>query len=77
MALVVGMPTAQGRRVPDTINGYIQLEPGTEWIGSLGSHTVTEHDDGTWTVDPSILIRSGPGMTDEWHGWLRAGIWEW
>ena len=41
--------------------------------GSLASlnpaiHTVTEHADGTITVEPSIV-------TSTWHGWLRAGVW--
>lgn len=31
-------------------------------------HTVTEHADGTITVEPSIV-------TSTWHGWLRAGVW--
>jgi hypothetical protein len=29
-------------------------------------HTVTEHEDGTITVMPSIV-------TDTWHGWLTKG----
>ena len=32
-------------------------------------HTITEHDDGTITVNPSIV-------TATWHGWLRLGNWE-
>ena len=41
--------------------------------GSTGSlnpakHTVTEHDDGTITVSPSIVSAT-------WHGWLRNGVW--
>lgn len=31
-------------------------------------HTVTEHDDGTITVYPSIV-------TSTWHGWLERGMW--
>jgi hypothetical protein len=31
-------------------------------------HTVTEHEDGTITVSPSIV-------TATWHGWLQRGIW--
>lgn len=42
--------------------------------GSLRNHTVVEHDDGTITVEPSILIHRGTG--ERWHGFLRAGIWE-
>jgi len=31
-------------------------------------HTITEHEDGTITVMPSIV-------TTTWHGWLNRGIW--
>lgn len=40
-------------------------------LASLAGHTVTEHDDGTITVSPSILI-SGAG---DWHGFLERGVW--
>ena len=37
-------------------------------------HSVTEHDDGTITVSPSVdLSRFRPGG---WHGWLRRGVFE-
>lgn len=32
-------------------------------------HSVTEHIDGTITVQPSIV-------TATWHGWLSDGVWE-
>ena len=32
-------------------------------------HTVTEHEDGTITVRPSIV-------TSTWHGWLTKGVFE-
>jgi hypothetical protein len=41
--------------------------------GNLTNHEVTEHEDGTITVSPSILIRRGRGK--EWHGWLERGVW--
>lgn len=31
-------------------------------------HTVTEHEDGSISVWPSIVTR-------DWHGWLVAGVW--
>lgn len=34
------------------------------------NHTVTEHDDGTITVEPSLVMNNG------WHGWLRRGVFE-
>lgn len=49
------------------------LPPDTDLIGSLSKHDVVEHEDGTITVSPSILIRGHSGR--EWHGWLERGIW--
>lgn len=44
--------------------------------GWLGRHTITEHDDGTITVSPSILIDSSwAGEPIQWHGWLERGVW--
>lgn len=44
--------------------------------GSLRNHEVTEHEDGTITVSPSILIRtSWAGKPIEWHGYLERGVW--
>lgn len=78
-----------GRRVPDrdpagpdTIfeeGDYGRLS--TTWIGcapgghlgNLSNHTVIEHEDGTITVSPSILISAG-GIA-LWHGWLERGVW--
>jgi hypothetical protein len=69
---------------------YGRLEVGAErkrWVwharpprghvGSLANHTVTEHEDGTITVAPSILIRStdDDGSPIVWHGHLERGVW--
>ncbi len=44
--------------------------------GNLGNHDVTEHDDGTITVSPSILIHARwAGKDIEWHGYLERGTW--
>lgn len=47
--------------------------------GTLSAHTVVEHEDGTITVSPSILIRTsqdgGQTMIDLWHGYLEHGVW--
>lgn len=40
--------------------------------GNLASHTVTEHDDGTISVSPSILVKAHDGS---FHGYLERGIW--
>lgn len=42
-------------------------------VGSLASHDITEHDDGTITVSPSILIDDMRGR--QWHGYLERGVW--
>ena len=42
--------------------------PGVGHSGPLAEHTITEHDDGTITVEPSIL-------TDDIHGYLIHGEW--
>jgi len=47
--------------------------PGREdwFIGNLQAHQVTEHEDGTITAAPSILIKSWNGT---WHGYLERGV---
>lgn len=42
-------------------------------IGSLTKHNITEHEDGTITVSPSILFETGNGR--RWHGYLERGEW--
>lgn len=44
-----------------------------ELVGNLSAHTVTEHEDGTITVSPSIEIKSWDG--GYWHGYLERGVW--
>jgi hypothetical protein len=78
-----------GRRVPVSPH---QLRPGEyckftndvwycrpPWehgIGCLSNHKVTEHEDGTITVSPSILITAGPeDARVSWHGYLERGVW--
>lgn len=54
-------------RPPGGHIGWVSTEPG--------HHTVIEHEDGTITVDPSILHKKHDG-TVIWHGYLREGWWE-
>ena len=68
-------------------DGHLALEQGdygqqqgiwycmtpTGLLGNLDNHSVTEHEDGTITVSPSILIHGGEA--GEWHGFLEAGKW--
>lgn len=42
-------------------------------VGSLGKHEITEHENGTITVSPSILVYGSYGKT--WHGYLERGVW--
>lgn len=45
--------------------------------GNLEGHEVEEHEDGTITVSPSILISTRVGGEDRelWHGFLERGVW--
>jgi len=42
--------------------------------GILSDHQVTEHENGTITVSPSILM-DVPGKGYRWHGYLERGEW--
>lgn len=51
-----------------------------DWFGcpqegfhaNLSGHDVIEHEDGTITVSPSILVT---GFDEQWHGYLEKGVW--
>lgn len=73
----------KGVRLPDGLlagvwfkhGDYMRDETGKWWLrpprgsmGDLDGHTVTEHEDGTITVEPSIA-------GDDWHGYLERGVW--
>lgn len=80
----------QGKRhdLPDNIIALEQGEFGkdrdSKWwarvpapgfsAAALGDHDVTEHEDGTITVFPSILMESHGGKK-QWHGYLERGMW--
>lgn len=51
--------------------------PGEDsMMGSLENHEVTENEDGTITVKPSILVSyDGADRKWEWHGFLERGEW--
>jgi hypothetical protein len=42
------------------------------FLGNLAKHRITEHDDGTITVSPSILVTQSD---QSWHGYLERGVW--
>ena len=48
----------------ETPNGY---------TANLARHKVTEHEDGTISVTPSILVSDD--KADLWHGYLTQGVW--
>lgn len=49
-----------------------QVRPPGFNAGSIPHHSVVEHDDGTITVSPSIVLVDGE---DRWHGFLERGVW--
>lgn len=59
------------------LRGRWMARPPTGGVGDLSNHEVTEHEDGTITVAPSILITStdGDGEKEVWHGYLERGAW--
>lgn len=80
----------QGQRVYPNEQGDLLLKKGEyginpkdgNWyacvpnghMGNLANHEVTEHEDGTITVSPSILVTRHTGEF-LWHGYLEHGIW--
>lgn len=66
-------PGDYGRWNADKGNWYARAPDGK--LANLTAHAVVEHDDGSITVSPSILITQ-PGETPpEWHGYLERGVW--
>lgn len=65
-----GLHPATGAWYATTPNGH---------AADLRSHAVTEHEDGTITVSPSILIsvrfRHDRPKKELWHGFLERGVW--
>jgi len=54
------------------ISGVWLCRPFKFYTGSLLRHDIIEHEDGTITVSPSILIQYS---NERWHGYLIKGIW--
>lgn len=46
-------------------------DPLGDWGRLRSGHTVTEHEDGTVSVDPSIA----PNDVTTYHGRLKRGVW--
>jgi hypothetical protein len=58
-------------------NGVWHCATPNGHAGNLALHDVTEHEDGTITVSPSILVTTyrGGGEVELWHGYLERGAW--
>ncbi len=68
----IPQPGEYGR---DSAGNCYGVPPETELLANLSNHKITEHDDGTITVEPSILVSlKHRGL--EWHGYLERGIWK-
>jgi hypothetical protein len=79
----------QGRRVYPNSETGLRLQPGDYaffegiWYGespnghvcNLANHKVTEHEDGTITVSPSIGIYTDRSGQFAYHGFLERGVW--
>lgn len=64
---------AEGEYGQSKTGCWMARPPGIH-VGSLEKHEVTEHEDGTITVSPSILIEM-VGTGESWHGFLERGTW--
>lgn len=58
----------------DKTLGYWMIYCPNGGVGNLIKHNVIEHDDGTITVSPSILVTTHFGGS--WHGYIERGIWK-
>jgi hypothetical protein len=83
--------SSPGRRVHDTDvfapGDYGRHPADGSWyarspnghLGNLSAHNVLEHEDGTITVSPSILITTRDTERRQdvelWHGYLERGVW--
>jgi Family of unknown function (DUF6527) len=54
-------------------NGWWALTPRFEHAVDLSTWQVTDHEDGTITVAPSIFVNQG--APNAWHGFLECGMW--
>lgn len=66
---------AEGEYGKHPRDGKWYARPPGAHMGCLSNHQVTEHEDGTITVSPSILIQYEQGGPMVWHGYLERGEW--
>lgn len=67
-----GALLAEGEYGKNNRGNWYARPPGVRWTANLARHNVSEHDDGTITVSPSILIDD---LRTRWHGFLERGVW--
>lgn len=63
----------------DTVWGY--ASPDGNGLGTLGIHTVREHDDGTISIVPgdgssNSVLHHGGASGKTWHGYVYNGVWK-
>jgi hypothetical protein len=78
-AIEIERPGAYGRAVSPMFkensplrHWVVTCPDGTQGRLSPDIHTVTEHEDGSITVEPSLDFSKAPYFG--WHGWLRGGV---
>jgi hypothetical protein len=54
---------------------FLVYFPLADLLGNLAAHTITEHEDGTITVTPSILVTAA-WRNARVHGYLTRGEWK-
>ncbi len=70
-----GLWLKEGEYGQSVTGGWFARPPGCS-MGDLSGHEVVEHEDGTITVTPSILIQDDDGkggLKELWHGYLTRG----
>lgn len=74
-----GEPKQAGR--PTNLTGTVWgfYSPDGNGVGTLLSHTVREHEDGTISIRPgdgssNSVLHKGARL-EEWHGYVECGVW--
>ena len=71
------LPLAEGDYGFDLLVGHWVVRPPGRHAGGIPRHEVVEHEDGTITVSPSIMLYDvdETGKMVVWHGYLIKGEW--
>ena len=69
-------PGDYGQWPDDKNNWYAETPNG--YGANLSRHKIVEHEDGTISVTPSILVTTTVNRTPvpAWHGYLTKGVWK-